>query len=181
LMVGTVEPRKGHRQIVEAFDLWWQDGAQVVLLIAGKQGWDMADTAQMIRGHAQYVRLLLWFDQIDDLSLQQAYERSAALIMASEGEGFGLPLIEAAHYQLPIVARDLPVFREIAAGFASYFPVNASAPVLLGHFQDWLAQYARRQHPQSTGMPHLSWAQSAAQLLAIACANPHPIDQAFEN
>jgi glycosyltransferase involved in cell wall biosynthesis len=181
LMVGTVEPRKGHRQVLEAFDRWWQGGAQVILLIAGKQGWDMADTAHAIQQHPQYQRLLFWFDQIDDPSLQQAYERSSALIMASEGEGFGLPLIEAAHYALPIIARDLPVFREIAGGFASYFPVNASAPVLQRHLQDWLALYLRDDHPQSTGLPYLSWAQSTAQLLAMACAHPHPIDQQSQN
>lgn len=171
LMVGTVEPRKGHRQVLEAFDQLWQGGAHVILLIAGKQGWDMVDLAQIIKGHAQYGRLLFWFDRIDDLSLQQAYECSTALIMASEGEGFGLPLIEAAHYQLPIIARDLQVFREIAADFASYFPANASAQMLQGHLQNWLEQHACQSHPQSIGMPYLSWGQSTAQLLAIACAN----------
>jgi glycosyltransferase involved in cell wall biosynthesis len=169
LMVGTVEPRKGHRQVLEAFDQWWQKGAQVILLIAGKQGWAMADFAQRIKKHPQYNRLLFWFDQIDDQGLQQAYERSTSLIMASEGEGFGLPLIEAAHYELPIIARDLPIFREIAIDFASYFPMDASANELQAHLQHWLDLHKHQNHPQSTGMPYLSWTQSTMQLLTLTC------------
>jgi glycosyltransferase involved in cell wall biosynthesis len=89
--------------------------------------------------------------------------------MASEGEGFGLPLIEAAHYELPIIARDLPIFREIAIDFASYFPMDASANELQAHLQHWLDLHKHQNHPQSTGMPYLSWTQSTMQLLTLTC------------
>ena len=42
IMVGTVEPRKGHRQVVAAFDALWQSGASATLTwwIVGKEGVD---------------------------------------------------------------------------------------------------------------------------------------------
>lgn len=43
---------------------------------------------------------------------------STCLIAASFGEGFGLPLIEAAQHGLPIMARDIAVFREVAKEYA---------------------------------------------------------------
>ena len=46
---------------------------------------------------------------------------SSSLIAASECEGFGLPLIEAARQGLPVIARDIPVFREVAGDHAFYY------------------------------------------------------------
>ncbi len=49
------------------------------------------------------------------------------LLLPSAGEGFGLPILEAGAERLPIVATDLPVFRELAGDDATYFPLSASA------------------------------------------------------
>ena len=56
---------------------------------------------------------MLWLEGISDEYLDKVYAASTCLIAASEGEGFGLPLIEAAQHKLPIIARDIPVFREV--------------------------------------------------------------------
>jgi glycosyltransferase involved in cell wall biosynthesis len=87
------------------------------------------------------------------------------LIAASYDEGFGLPLIEAAHYGLPILARDIPVFREVAGNHATYF-VNGSATDLAAGINQWLAAFAAGKAIPSTGMPYLSWAESAHRLSA---------------
>ena len=57
----------------------------------------------------------------------QLYAQSTALLAESFAEGFGLPLIEAARQGLPIIARDIPVFHEVAGEFAFYFPNTGSA------------------------------------------------------
>ncbi len=49
------------------------------------------------------------------------YDAAQCLLAASEAEGFGLPLIEAAQHGLPVMARDIPVFREVAGDHAFYF------------------------------------------------------------
>ncbi len=84
---------------------------------------------------------------------------------ASEGEGFGLPLIEAARYDLAVIARDIPVFREVAGAQAYYFAGTEGAD-LAGAVRDWLDLYATGQHPQSGEMRWHTWHHNAEHLLA---------------
>ncbi|UXH41297.1 glycosyltransferase family 4 protein [Pseudomonas promysalinigenes] len=165
LMVGTLEPRKGHAQTLSAFDLLWANGVEANLVIVGKHGWLVDELASRIEAHPQLGRRLMWLDGISDEYLEHAYQSSDCLIAASEGEGFGLPLIEAAQKSLPIIARDLPVFREVAGEHAYFF--NGLEPQALADcIVAWLELKAQSNHPTSVAMPWLTWKQSAAQLLA---------------
>jgi len=87
------------------------------------------------------------------------------LIAASEGEGFGLPLIEAAQHGVPIIARDLPVFREVAGDGAYYFNGKDSEDVA-GAVLRWLTLFEAGEAPGSAAVGWLTWQQSATQLLA---------------
>ena len=122
LMVGTVEPRKAHRQTVRAFELLWDAGVDVNLVIVGKMGWGMESFDDELLHHPRAGEKLLWLQGISDEFLERIYASSKALIAASEGEGFGLPLIEAAQHGLKLIIRDIPVFREVAGENAHYLP-----------------------------------------------------------
>ncbi len=163
LMVGTVEPRKGHAQVLAAFELLWQAGADVNLAIVGKQGWMVESLADRLRTHPELNKHLFWLEGISDEYLEKLYAASACLIAASYGEGFGLPLIEAAQYKLPIIARDIPVFREVAGEHAYYFEAESPDALAL-KIKAWLTLYGADQHPKSNNMPWLKWQDSARQL-----------------
>lgn len=164
LMVGTIEPRKRHSQALAAFELLWAHGIQVNLVIVGKSGWLMDDLLQKLRHHPENGHRLFWLEGISDEYLEKIYVASTCLIAASYCEGFGLPLIEAAQHQLPIIARDIAVFREVAGDHAYYF--DGTAPQDLARaIEQWLALHASGQHPRSDAMPWLTWAQSVQQLL----------------
>jgi glycosyltransferase involved in cell wall biosynthesis len=107
---------------------------------------------------------LLWLEGVSDEYLEHLYNHSDCLIAASYGEGFGLPLIEAAQYKLPIIARDLPVFREVAGEHAWYFS-GASAQEMAQSLTEWLTLFEQNRHPQSGQMPWLTWKGSARQLI----------------
>jgi glycosyltransferase involved in cell wall biosynthesis len=164
LMVGTVEPRKGHEQALAACELLWSRGVAVNLVIVGKPGWLVERLIRKIEKHPRLDENLFWLPGASDDMLTRLYESCAALLAASKGEGFGLPLIEAARHGLPIVARDLPVFREVGGQHAFYFD-GADAAALAAAIGDWLALHAGGQAPPSRGMPWLNWAQSTQQLL----------------
>jgi len=164
LMVGTIEPRKGHAQALAAFEQLWQQGLQVNLLVIGRPGWLVDSLLKRIADHPQRGKRLFWFEEADDNVLLAAYHHASALIMASEGEGFGLPLIEAAHHGLPLVARDLPVFREIAGEHAHYF-AGYDAGDLSDALQAWLELDARGRAPQSSGMCWNTWKEAVLQLV----------------
>jgi glycosyltransferase involved in cell wall biosynthesis len=164
LMVGTLEPRKMHAQALAAFDRLWQDGVEVNLVIVGKQGWLVEALVERLRAHPQRGRRLFWLETSGDGALLQLYAQCSALLAASCGEGFGLPLIEAAQHGLPVIARDIAVFREVAGAHAFYFKADNGAE-LAEALQAWLALRERGQAPASNGMPWMTWAQSARQLV----------------
>jgi glycosyltransferase involved in cell wall biosynthesis len=164
LMVGTVEPRKGHRQVLDAMERLWADRVDVNLVIVGQKGWMMDDFVERIDQHAERDDRLFWLQGISDEMLEEVYRSTRALLAASEGEGFGLPLIEAAQHGLPIIARDIPVFREVAAEHAFYFH-GEKAQALADALRSWLS--LGDNIPASTGMPWLTWKQSSRQLLDV--------------
>lgn len=164
LMVGTLEPRKGHAQTLDAFELLWAAGVHANLIIVGKHGWLVDDLASRLVSHPELGRRLLWLEGASDEYLEHLYNRCDCLIAASYGEGFGLPLIEAAQYKLAIVARDLPVFREVAGEHAWYF-AGETAQDIADSVTEWLGLYKLQQHPQSADMPWLTWSGSAQQLI----------------
>lgn len=164
LMVGTIEPRKGYAHTLAAFDLLWNEGIDISLVIIGKQGWMVDQLIQKLGAHPELGKRLFWLKGISDESLKKIYATSTCLIAASEGEGFGLPLIEAAQHKLPIIARDIAVFREVAGGHAYYFS-GKNPKDLAETIQVWLSLYASGKHPMSDNMPWLTWKQSATQLL----------------
>ena len=74
-----------------------------------------------LKRHPELGRRLFWLEGISDEYLEALYAASSCLIAGSYGEGFGLPLIEAAQHGISIIARDIPVFREVAGDHAYYF------------------------------------------------------------
>lgn len=166
LMVGTLEPRKSHHVVLQAFDKVWEQDHDVTLVIVGKQGWMVEDLVEAIRNHHQFNKNLFWLNDISDEYLEHLYKTSACLIAASAGEGFGLPLIEAAQHKLPIIANSIPVFREVAREHAYFFDELSPEDIAKSLLQ-WLDLYDRNEHPKSGNMPWLTWKQSADQLLAI--------------
>jgi len=173
LMVGSIEPRKGYLQTLEAFTQLWQEGININLIIIGNEGWkDLPDDmrrnipviAGVLRNHPELNKRLFWLEGISDEYLGKVYAASTCLIAASEAEGFGLPLIEAAEHKLPIIARDIPVFREVAGEHAFYF--NGIEPqALVDAVGQWLELESQGKAPRSDNMPRLTWKQSAEQLM----------------
>lgn len=170
LMVGTVEPRKGHQQTLDAFERLWAQGVAANLVIIGKQGWKVAALVSRLQHHAQRGKHLFWLKGISDEYLEKIYAASACLVAASEGEGFGLPLIEAARHKLPIIARGLPVFREIAGEHALYFD-GLHPDDLATAIEKWLSLAAEGAVPPSSGIQWLTWAESATQLQLRVCGD----------
>jgi len=164
LTVGTLEPRKGHVQALDAFELLWSQGSSVKWVIVGKPGWMTEVLVERLRNHPEKNSRLFWFEGASDELLMRLYEQCSGLLVPSEGEGFGLPLIEAAQHGLPILCRDLPVFKEVAGPHASYFS-GFEAVELADAIRDWLECRANDAVPASAGMPRLTWEQATTKLL----------------
>ncbi|TCM18700.1 glycosyltransferase involved in cell wall biosynthesis [Novosphingobium sp. PhB165] len=171
LSVGTVEPRKAQAQLLDAFDLLWEQGEDVFLVLVGKQGWMVDDLIKRFNTHPERHKRFFWFDSADDYMLVALYEVADCLVAPSRGEGFGLPIAEAEQFGLPVLARDIPVFREIAPQGTTFFTGTDGAS-LAKAVTTWLRLNAPLpQKPRSTGCAAQSalpqnWTASAAQILA---------------
>jgi len=163
LMVGTLEPRKGHAQALEAFERLWAQGAPVELAIAGRPGWRVPGLLARLAAHPERGARLHWLDAADDADLLAAYRDSDVLLAASHGEGYGLPLVEAARQGLPILARDLPVFREVAGEGADYFQAD-DAGSLAAALEDWRGRRSRNAVADPARVARHGWRESAAAL-----------------
>jgi glycosyltransferase involved in cell wall biosynthesis len=98
------------------------------LLIIGQRGWeceqvvDLLERCQPLQGHVFEV------GRCSDADLHQHLRTARALLFPSLVEGFGLPLIEALGLGTPVIASDLPVFREISPGIPTYLdPLDGPA------------------------------------------------------
>jgi glycosyltransferase involved in cell wall biosynthesis len=180
LMVGTIEPRKGYLQTIEAFSRLWEQGVDVNLVIVGKEGWthlplsmrrDIPATMERLRNHPELNKRLFWLEGISDAHLAKVYAAGTCLIAASYGEGFGLPLIEAARHGLPVMARDIPVFREVAGEGAHYFQARDDRQMAAA-VKAWLDLRERREAPSSGGIPFWRWQQSARAVAAFCLGEP---------
>ena len=114
IVVGTIEPRKGHQVVLNAFKQIWSDGKKVSLCFIGKKGWMVDSLMTEIQEQSQVNNNFFYFSDASDFFLEKAYSCSDVVIIASKNEGFGLPVIEAAFRRKRIIANDIPIFREVA-------------------------------------------------------------------
>jgi glycosyltransferase involved in cell wall biosynthesis len=117
LAVGEVTARKGQAELVDAFvraDL----PADWRLVVAGPA--DPDSTADPIAPHPRVLRV----GPVSDARLSTLYAHAEALCFPTFAEGFGLPVLEAMSFALPVLATDLPVVREVAGDVATYVPAG---------------------------------------------------------
>ena len=170
LMVGTIDPRKSHADALAAMEILWAQDLDLGLCIAGKEGWMVGELLKRLRNHPASGRRLFFVEHPSDAEIDFLYRQAAGLLMLSKGEGFGLPLVEAAHHGIPIVCSNLPVFREIAGEFATYVEAG-DAQALAAQLAQWWQRRFDGQLPTTHDMPRLTWGQSAEALLDVIIDN----------
>lgn len=130
VMVGTIEGRKNHLLMLQ---LWSRMAEQLgertpELVIVGQRGWeseqavDLLERSQALRPHVREL------GRCSDSELTALLSGARALLFPSMVEGYGLPLVEALAQGTPVLASNLPVFREIASDVPDYLdPLDGPA------------------------------------------------------
>lgn len=127
LMVGSIEPKKHHLYVLEELrERLDRETGDLHLTIVGRYGWEAADIVEGINA-ATRDSDVTWRQDCGDAELAQLYREVDALIQASETEGFGLPLVEAAAAGCPIISSDHPVAREVCPDGTLFFPIEPGA------------------------------------------------------
>src|SRR5262249_21710423 len=121
LCVGTIEPRKNLRRLVEAFIMLKKAGAfrNHALAIAGPQGWDDTFGQFVNESCGQWNILRLGFVPLEHMP--SLYHFATAFIYASIYEGFGLPVLEALCSSANVLTSNVTSMAEIAGDVVKTF------------------------------------------------------------
>ena len=119
VVLGTIEPRKNHALLIHL----WRDLVESLpadevpeLLLVGRRGWDnetvfrMLDRCESLRGHVRELNGV-----VDD-ELWPLLRGARAMLFPSFVEGWGMPMVEALTMGVPVIASDIPPFREAGQG-----------------------------------------------------------------
>ena len=174
LLVGTIEPRKGHRLIYETWLELLADGvpqrAQFKLVFAGREGWMTGDLLRELRGDDRLAGSIKVITKVDDGLMASLYANAAFCLYPSRYEGFGLPAIEAFFHGKAVLASTGGAVPEVVGDFSPCLdPEDAAAwRRMLG---SWIEEPTSRivyEDRIRTLFHHPSWDQSAQTFFAQA-------------
>jgi glycosyltransferase involved in cell wall biosynthesis len=165
LTVGTVEPRKNHLLLLNSVKqvLKKNPERKIQLLILGRDGWLNDDFKRVYESDDMIKDNILWVKDASDDEVQWAYRNCAALVYPTKNEGFGLPLVEAARFSLPIICSDIPIIHEIVGDNADYFTVDD-----IESLSDALVRWIDSDiHPDSSKVKMYTWKECAMEVVGI--------------
>ncbi|VWB16385.1 glycosyltransferase family 4 protein [Burkholderia latens] len=142
VMVGTIEPRKNHwfilhvwRRLVERLG----SNAPTLVMI-GSRGWKYGNVTDMLAECERIRPSIIHEPNCDDTRLHAWLKHARALLFPSFAEGYGMPVVEALACGVPVLASNLPVFREYAADVPDYLdPLDGPA------WEERIISYADRE------------------------------------
>ena len=166
LCVGTIEPRKNHRRLLQA---WRTLGERrPPLVVVGRIGWQCDDIVRDLR-LAVAEGGVTWHEDLDDEGLWSLLAHARALAYPSLWEGFGFPPLEAMQFGVPVVAHDCPPMRSLGDGafvFADAERTDALAAALDRALHDESARATCIAAGQKRAASH-RWQDCAAAHAAI--------------
>lgn len=116
--IGAIHPRKNLTSLIQAFDQFKaESGAKVKLLIGGRFAWKTGDIWQAYE-QAQHQKDILFLGYLEEKDLRQVLGAALALTYVSLFEGFGLPLLEAMHAEVPILTSNVSSMPEVVGDAA---------------------------------------------------------------
>jgi glycosyltransferase involved in cell wall biosynthesis len=115
--LGTIEARKNHLLLLQIWErLVRRLGPEAPrLLVIGQRGWESEEAIDLLERRA-LGDAVVEIGNCGDVELAAHLASARALLFPSLVEGFGMPLVEALGAGVPVIASDLPVFREIGQG-----------------------------------------------------------------
>jgi glycosyltransferase involved in cell wall biosynthesis len=177
LFVSTLEPRKGHALLLEAWRRLLRRGvpqrADFRLLFVGRTGWMVDDVMQRLKADgSQDPYAAIHWEGVDDLELERLYRDCAFCLYPSRYEGFGLPIVEAFSRGKAVIASTGGALPETVNGFSPCLdPLDVDAwTALLG---EWIerpeARAAWEARIRSAYRPR-EWPAVAEQIMTAALA-----------
>lgn len=132
--IGTMEPRKNIKTLLDAYAILPDTlRHQYSLVLAGKIDWKYQGTKVKIEQLQAAGHDIHYLGYVDDETQAALYQGARLFVIASNYEGFGMPILEALSYGVPCVASNISVFHEVGGDAITYFnqeePVDIAATI----------------------------------------------------
>jgi len=125
--VGSVEPRKNLKVLVDALTLLKRNGQlDCPLLVAGASGWRNSELFRQIRLAGLSDNEIKFMGYLPDADLPQFYAGAQVFLFPTLYEGFGLPPVEAMACGTPVIASDSQCMPEVLDDAAILLPATAA-------------------------------------------------------
>lgn len=122
LLLSTVEPRKGHKELIDAAKQAWVKGIKFNLLFVGQLGWISESFKTEFQNFLENeAGRAIWRNSVKDAELEELMNVSNILVSPSLDEGYGLPLAEALQRGLPVLANGIDTYQELFGGYAVFY------------------------------------------------------------
>ncbi len=175
VVLATIEPRKNHLMLLQLWPRLAQrlGAATPKLVVIGQRGWECENVVDLLERSPKLRPHLIEQAHCTDAALNSWLTHAQALLFPSFVEGFGLPLAEALARGTPVIASDLPVFREIAGAVPEYLdPLDGPAweRAIEGYSSRSAAREAQLTRMTSLKLP--TWDAHFTRferLLSVAC------------
>ncbi len=126
LYVGTLQPRKNIKTIVDGYIKYREKGHKGLLVLAGGVGWGVDDVLQRIK-ESCYQNDIFIMGYISETDKQTLYRNATGVVFPSLYEGFGIPILEAFEYGLPVITAKNTSLPEVGGEAALYLEDELSA------------------------------------------------------
>jgi glycosyltransferase involved in cell wall biosynthesis len=168
LTLSTVEPRKNLERLFEAFALVaaQPERLDLRLVVAGRRGWKTAPIYRRPRELGLGDRID-FVGYIPDEDLPKLFARCRAFVLPSVIEGFGLPLLEAMAFGVPVAASDTGSLVEVGGDVPFYFDPEDSVAMAAAIELALAAERARLAEAGRARAAEFSWQRTAEATLAV--------------
>ncbi|MHB8509945.1 MAG: glycosyltransferase family 4 protein [Candidatus Dormibacteria bacterium] len=163
LAVGTIQPRKNYARLITAYAAL--PAGVPPLVIVGRSGWDYAEVAAL-PAQLGVADRVIFTGHLRDAEIADLMRGAQLLCALSTAEGFGLPLVEAMCCGTPILAADIPPFREVA-GSAAVFVDPLDTDAISARLQALIGDPSRLAELSRLGLARrslFSWETAAAEV-----------------
>lgn len=165
LAVGTLQPRKNFARLIEAFSTLHD--TDISLVIVGKKGWLYEDILAAPKKFGVEGRVK-FLDFVPDSELPRLYTDATCFVLPSLYEGFGLPVLEAMSYGIPVVVSDTSSLPEIAGDAGIYVDPTSVVSIAAGITLAISETGAKRQARITEGKKRVgmfTWDKAAKQVM----------------